>query len=487
MLTSYGYPGDTSYDSNSGAGIGNHNNQLTALQSAALSPDVAQQYGIRLGQSFSVTAANGQTFNLIYADSTDASLTGRIDVYDPQAILGGNNFSAGVQSVNNGPVLFGNGIAGTGTAVNFNHTAIPPYIDAILSKFESAAKSWGDVIQGAAAKLFWMLALISLVWTGTVMILRQADLMEIMAEVFRYIMFTGFFYWLLENGPDFAGKIVASLWQIGGQATGLGNSVYPADLVNLGMQLLLASSVHINWLTLSPAAGIPFCFGLIILVLCALITVNVIVLLSASWVVLFAGLIFLGFGGCRWTSELAVSYFRTMLGVGVSLLVMQLIVGVGAQFLAGLVQSMGANPDIPGMASIMVATIIVLVLSHRLPHMVAGIALGGGAHQGIGTLGYMTMLGAMMGAGNVARAATGGGTMEVDEGARMLQERISRVMEAASGGAGQPLTAREPVPQPVSVPARPANQNRFGVADDFKEPFDKPMSPDQQREQEGKI
>ena len=41
---------------------------------------------------------------------------------------------------------------------------------------------------------------------------KGADIGEIFVEIFRFIMFTGFFYWLLVNGPDFAGKIIASLW-----------------------------------------------------------------------------------------------------------------------------------------------------------------------------------------------------------------------------------------------------------------------------------
>ena len=37
------------------------------------------------------------------------------------------------------------------------------------------------------------------------MALKRAELMEICAELCRFIMFTGLFFWLLTNGPDFAG------------------------------------------------------------------------------------------------------------------------------------------------------------------------------------------------------------------------------------------------------------------------------------------
>ena len=48
-LTHYGNPQDASGDTNSRNGIGNHDNQLVPLQSAALSASVAQQYGIKIG------------------------------------------------------------------------------------------------------------------------------------------------------------------------------------------------------------------------------------------------------------------------------------------------------------------------------------------------------------------------------------------------------------------------------------------------------
>ena len=91
-ITHYGYVGDPTPDSKSANGIGafppfDQPHSLVPFQSAALSPDVAQHYGLAPGQSFTATLANGQTLSLVYADKTAANLTGRIDVYDPQNVL----------------------------------------------------------------------------------------------------------------------------------------------------------------------------------------------------------------------------------------------------------------------------------------------------------------------------------------------------------------------------------------------------------------
>jgi type IV secretion system protein TrbL len=309
-------------------------------------------------------------------------------------------------------------------------------VDTLLGKYKSVGQTWAITIVNAATNLFWVLATISLAWTCISMAIKQADLVEIVAELCRFIMVTGLFYWLLMNGPTFANDIVNSLRQVGGEAAGTGESIYPGKLINLGMQVFQQEMLQINIL-LPAATGIPAAIALIILIICALIAVNMILLLCAAWIVLYAGLIFLGFGGCRWTSDMAINYYRTVLGVGVSLMTMQLIIGIGIQFLQQLVASTGKNPDAGQVAIIMCATIILGVISHRLPHMVAGMVLGGGHNGAIGGVGVMTLLAAGMTGSSLAGRLGGNpaaaiATEGVGEGAKMLQDRISAV-EAAMG------------------------------------------------------
>ena len=57
------------------------------------------------------------------------------------------------------------------------------------------------------------------------MAIKQSDLVEIVAELCRFIMFTGLFLWLLTNGATFANDIVNSLRQIGGDAAGTGQAI----------------------------------------------------------------------------------------------------------------------------------------------------------------------------------------------------------------------------------------------------------------------
>jgi type IV secretion system protein TrbL len=120
------------------------------------------------------------------------------------------------------------------------------------------------------------------------MVLKRADFMEICAELCRYILFTGFFFWLLQNGPAFAGDIINSLRQLGGKAAGGGQSIYPGDLITLGMQVVQNAMQHMNWL-MPAVTGLPVLFAVIVLVVCCLIAANLILLICAAWVVLYAG------------------------------------------------------------------------------------------------------------------------------------------------------------------------------------------------------
>jgi P-type conjugative transfer protein TrbL len=67
----------------------------------------------------------------------------------------------------------------------------------------------------------------------------------------------------------------------------------------------------------------------VILIILALISINMVLLLVSGWILAYAGIFFLGFGGSRWTSEIAINYYKTILGVAVSLFAMVLLVGIG--------------------------------------------------------------------------------------------------------------------------------------------------------------
>ncbi|WP_446912199.1 type IV secretion system protein, partial [Klebsiella pneumoniae] len=69
-----------------------------------------------------------------------------------------------------------------------------------------------------------------------------------------------------------------------------------------------------------------------ILVVLAIIGVNMLLLLASAWVLAYGGIFFLGFGGWRWTSDMAINYYKTVLGIAAQLMTMVFLIGIGKTF-----------------------------------------------------------------------------------------------------------------------------------------------------------
>ncbi|HGY0710796.1 P-type conjugative transfer protein TrbL [Vibrio cholerae] len=310
-------------------------------------------------------------------------------------------------------------------------------LDNVLARYSAAAASWAGVITDAATWLFWTLVVISMVWTFGMMALRKADIGEFFAEFVRFTIFTGFFWWLLINGPNFASSIYDSLRQIAGNATGLGSSLSPSGVVDVGFEIfdrvLDQSSV---WSPVDSFAGILM--ALIILVILALIGINMLLLLAAGWVLAYGGVFFLGFGGSRWTSDMAINYYKTVLGVAAQLMAMVLLIGIGKTFLDDYYNSMSAGISLKEMGVMLIVAVILLVLVTNVPQMLAGVITGasvGGA--GIGSFGAGAALGAAGMA--AAAAATGGAAMAAGAsnmlgGAQALMAAFNKASENVANG-----------------------------------------------------
>ncbi|CAM5195849.1 hypothetical protein CDEN61S_04204 [Castellaniella denitrificans] len=214
-------------------------------------------------------------------------------------------------------------------------------LDQVVTEFATRATSWQTVVMNAAMFLFWTLGTISLVFTFGFMALRKADIGEFFAEFIRFILFFGFFLWLLRNGPAFANSIIQSLARIGEQASGVA-SVTPSGIVDIGFMILKQALGNSSvWSPVDSFIGVALSVG--ILVLLAVIAVNMLLLLVSAWLLMYAGIFFLGFGGSRWTSDMAINYYKTVLGVAVQIMTMVLLVGIGNDLLSSFYARMNTG------------------------------------------------------------------------------------------------------------------------------------------------
>lgn len=308
--------------------------------------------------------------------------------------------------------------------------------DQVVAEFATRATSWQSVVMNAALWLFWTLGTISLVWTGGMMILRKADIGEFFAEFFRFIAFFGFFLWLLRNGPAFATSIIQSLQRLGEQASGV-SSVTPSGIVDIGFMIFKQSLANASlWSPVDTVIGFVLSLG--ILLLLATVGVNMLLLFVSAWILMYAGVFFLGFGGSRWTSDMAINYYKTVLGVAVQIFAMVLLVGIGVDLLTAFYAKMNKGTlNFEELGVMLVFCMALLMLINKVPGLLSGVITGAGISQaGIGSFGAGAVAGAALGAAGMAATAASMAGSALMGGAANIAGGMSAIKAAFEKAAG---------------------------------------------------
>ena len=304
-------------------------------------------------------------------------------------------------------------------------------LDQVVTEFATRATAWQTVVMNAAMFLFWTLGAISMVVTFGFMALRKADIGEFFAEFIKFILFFGFFLWLLRNGPNFANSIIQSLARIGEQASGF-SSITPSGIVDVGFMIWKQAIRNLSaWSPIDSFIGAVLSAG--ILLLLAVIAVNMLLLLVSGWLLSYAGIFFLGFGGSRWTSDMAINYYKTVLGVAVQIMTMVLLVGIGNDLLSSFYARMNTGTlNFEELGVILVFCLALLMLVNRVPPLVAGIITGSsvGGAGGIGSFGAGAAMGAAMGAATLAAGAASVAGAGVMSGAASAAGGVSAIKAA---------------------------------------------------------
>ncbi|WP_274062490.1 P-type conjugative transfer protein TrbL [Vibrio parahaemolyticus] len=309
-------------------------------------------------------------------------------------------------------------------------------LDDVAVHFLTVSSSWAGVITNYASWLFWTLGLISLVWTGGTLLLKQADIGEFFAELTRFIITFGFFLWLLRNGPEFATSIIDSLRIIGAQAAGLPRELTPSEPISIAFDIIAKSSEAYSYT--SPFDNLAiFIITLLILVCMTVVAANVLLSLISAWVLTYAGIFVLGFGGSKWTSDIAINYFRNVLGLALKLMTMTLMIGVAMSIMDSFYTELSANTSMKELLVIFVVSVVLMLLIHSVPNIVANLIPGSGAATSSGNVSASAMAGAAMATGGMAAGAV----MGTAGGASALQAAFkaasnSEMAETMTGSIG---------------------------------------------------
>ena len=211
--------------------------------------------------------------------------------------------------------------------------------------------------------------------------MRGAEFGEWAAELVNQILFIGFFLALLQNAPAWAAAIVNSFRTAANQAVAAsgGTGMFaPSDVFSVG--LALASKITDEASIFQPAASIVMVLFALVLIVCfAIIAALLIVALVESYIVVSAGVLFMGFGGSKWTKDFALKILVYAVSVGAKLFVMQLLIGLGQQVFNALASNFETRSVdilvVIGSAIVMVA--LTWFLPELIQGMVNGTAFGG--------------------------------------------------------------------------------------------------------------
>src|SRR3954454_4092966 len=269
---------------------------------------------------------------------------------------------------------------------------------AILNQYRDQRVTWFTNIWPYANNLFGMLAVIEFAWSAALMLLEKTDLQSWAAALVRKVMWLGAFYALLLYGRFWIPAITDSFEMIGQNASGTG-PMSPSDVFSRGIDLagaLMATSSSAAFFTNLGTSLAMVVTGIITALAFIAITVQFVVAMVESYVIVAAAFIFVGFGGSRWTAPYVERYIGLGVSNGVKIMLLCLLVGtvmnLSLDFMTEA-QNIASNSS-PAMSAleIMGASIIFMMLCWQIPKLFSAVLGGSPALTGgdlVGTSAFL--------------------------------------------------------------------------------------------------
>src|SRR5262249_54291266 len=161
-----------------------------------------------------------------------------------------------------------------------------------------------------ATRIFWILVAIQLTWSAIWWVLDREDGLAVVSSLFRQVIAIGFFYALLLNGGTWIPAVIHGFLQAGAGACGV-TDLSPSRVFDQGLALankILNATADLGLLDGFFASLIAGISALVVVIAFAIIAAQLLVVLVESFIVIGAGVLFLGFAGSRWTKFFTERY-----------------------------------------------------------------------------------------------------------------------------------------------------------------------------------
>jgi type IV secretion system protein TrbL len=311
------------------------------------------------------------------------------------------------------PILIGPGVIGLILLIAVPaHAQSVNVLDQIVTEFQTRAAGWEGTLRSFAMGTFGILATIELAWAAIRLAFHRSDVSEWLAEIVNQILFLGFFLALLENSVTWGQAIVNSFRQAASAAGGGG--IAPSDVFAAGVKI--ASMVLSQMSIWHPEASAGLMIAGIVIEVCfALMAACMVLALVESFLIISMGVLFMAFGGTRWTKDFAISTVRYTVSVGAKLFVLQLLVSIGASLIQSWANSFTDITD-ASLCILVGCSIVMLALVKVLPETMQHIVNGSSMASGSALVGAAAAVGgatAALGAGLAGSGAVAGNSFRL--------------------------------------------------------------------------
>jgi type IV secretion system protein TrbL len=260
-------------------------------------------------------------------------------------------------------------------------------VDSFADAYRTASQAWLARLVPVARGTFTVLAGIEVALSGAIYGLRRQALDDVAARfVLKFALLAGLLG-VITNSTLWLQPIVDGFAAAGEHAIGANGTVNPSDVIDIGVAIagrLLTALDAVGVLTHPATAMFAAISALIVVIAYVLVAAQLVLALVESYVVLTAGVVFLGFAACRATAGIAEGFLTHVVRLGVRIFLLYLIVSLGSELSRGWVDTITPDqlfaPASP-IGQVLGGAVIFALLAMRIPdELSARIA----RHQSIG-------------------------------------------------------------------------------------------------------
>lgn len=255
--------------------------------------------------------------------------------------------------------------------------------DEIAAFYMQQAKAMQAILEPFALRLFGLLAVISIaVFFVKQLLSEEASSVSLVLRFTMEIMKLGFFLYIVTHGPQLLLQLIGLFIQSGAAVTGQGE-LSPSEIVILGFDACFRTFDAIGAMGWGDTAafGLPLALaGMGILACFSIVGILYLVRVIELYLVMYGGVILLGFGGISFTRDIPKNYLSYMLSAGAQLFMLNVVIGLGLQLVESwpATLTLDTSPDavLRQVLQLFVGSAVFAALSWSIPKVAASLVNG---------------------------------------------------------------------------------------------------------------